>query len=495
MVKTLKLNIALVVTVLTTSMLVARTADAQGLELTVIAPSLNVRSAPSMTAAVVGQLRCGQKIVASAKTADGAWYQIGYNGQAAFVFAQFAQPGGVCNDLAVVPVSDVMRGTVTSEILNVRASPSLDAAVLGQLQRGQTVVARARTADGAWLRIEYDGSPGFVFAQYVSFEVPVVSQPPAPKPRSTAPRLVLADYMMWYQPDSFDRRKMFDVPVHGAYSSDDPDTIRHHLMLAQRACLDGFIGHWLGAREPRTTENFAKLLALSEGTSFRHVILLLENNLPNVREQDLIASIRLVMEQWAPHPNYLKVDGRPVIFFEGMLRPWGSVGGAQAAWARIRQATDPNRQTIWFAEGLTPAFNPLFDGLYVYRIDHQVAPRSWLKQPALAASLRAVAEKHGTQLYFADTIAPGFDDVRSTSLHGLDIRVPAPRFRRDRRNGEYYRETFSVTPRTNGDLLLVKSFNEWVEGTAIEPGTTYGDLYLNLTCELGNAYRTAASVP
>ncbi|MBI4630704.1 MAG: glycoside hydrolase family 99-like domain-containing protein [Chloroflexi bacterium] len=70
-----------------------------------------------------------------------------------------------------------------------------------------------------------------------------------------------------------------------------------------------------------------------------------------------------------------------------------------------------------------------------------------------------------------------------------DLRSDAPHFARDRRSGQYYRDTFSVVTKTGGDFLFVKSFNEWIEGTEIEPGRSYGDLYLNLTCELGNRYR------
>ena len=38
------------------------------------------------------------------------------------------------------------------------------------------------------------------------------------------------------------------------------------------------------------------------------------------------------------------------------------------------------------------------------------------------------------------------------------------------------------------------AFNEWIEGTAIEPSKTYGDLYINLTCELANDYRAKLNV-
>jgi hypothetical protein len=304
-------------------------------------------------------------------------------------------------------------------------------------------------------------------------------------------RLILADYMMWYQPDVFDGSKTFDVPAAGPYQSDDMGTIQLHVALAQRACLNGFTAHWFGAKEPRTTENFGKLLAASSGTGLQHAVVLLENSLRRTKEADLIDSVNFVMANWANHPNYLKIDGKPVIFFEGMTRPWGGAGAAKAGWTRIRQATDPERKAIWFAEGLSTAFNPLFDGLYVYRIDHRTAPGAWNRQPAYAAALRKVQEQTGQKLYFADSIAPGFDDTRSAKVRATDVRTPAPPFARDRKDGEYYRNTFSVTPKTGGDFMIVKSFNEWIEGTAIEPGSKYGDLYLNLTCEFASAYRTA----
>ena len=304
-------------------------------------------------------------------------------------------------------------------------------------------------------------------------------------------RVILADYMMWYQPDVFDGTKTFDVPASGGYDSDDMGTIQRQVALAQQACLSGFAAHWFGAKEPRTTANFSKLLQASSGTNQQHAIVLLENSLRRATEKDLSASVNAVLANWANHPTYRKIDGKPVIFFEGMTRPWGGLGAAKAGWARVRQAADPDRKAIWFAEGLGPTFNPLFDGLYVYRIDHQTAPRNWVKQPTFATQLRAVEKQSGVKQYFADSIAPGFDDTRSAKIRGVDVRTPAPSFARDRKNGAYYKDTFSVTAQTGGDLMLVKSFNEWIEGTAIEPGSKYGDLYLKLTCELASAYRSA----
>lgn len=305
-------------------------------------------------------------------------------------------------------------------------------------------------------------------------------------------KVVLADYMMWYSADTFNGSQTWDVPRDGAYNSDDYDVIQRQVAQAGQACLNGFAAHWYGPSEGRTTNNFNQLLRASAGTGLQHAVVVQTNILPGASEQMIIDAIQHVINNWAYGPNYLRLGGRPVIIFTDMPRPWGNDAAALEGWARIRASTDPEHKTIWMAEGLYPTYNPLFDGLYVYRIDHRDFPQSWLKQLRWANGLRAI-ERQGNLplggLYFADTISPGFDDTRAANA-GSDLRSPAPPFARDRRDGGYYADTFAATASTGGDFLLVKSFNEWIEGTQIEPGSTYGDLYLNLTCQYANEYRS-----
>ena len=317
------------------------------------------------------------------------------------------------------------------------------------------------------------------------FGLTVIAQPTTAQ---TRPRVVIADYMLWYQPDVFDGKKTFDVPASGGYNSDELGIIQRQVALAQQACLDGFSPHWYGPQEPRTTNNINQLFAASAGTNLRHAVVILNNSLPRSSEQSLIDSVKFILGNWANHPNYLRIDGKPVIIFTDMQRPWNNNARALAGWKRIRDAADPGRTALWMAEGYSTMFNPLFDGLYVYRVDHRTAPGAWAKQPSVASALRQVQESSGQKLYFADTVAAGFDDTRSRRLKG-DVRVPAPTFARNRRNGQYMRDTFSVTDKTNSDFMIVKSFNEWVEGSAIEPSKGSGDLYMKVTCELANAYR------
>ena len=320
--------------------------------------------------------------------------------------------------------------------------------------------------------------------------VPVPTATPTftPGPTYTG-RPIIADYMVWYDPATFDGAKTFAVPANGPYNSDDLATIQRHLALAQQACLNGLAPHWYGVRDQRTTTNINQLFTLSANTNLQHAVLLLGNILPDTDEQLLIDSLNYLIANWANHPNYLRMDGRPVILFVDMNRPWGNDPDAITGWTRIRAATDPDHKTLWMAEGLFTYYNPLFDGLYVYRLDHRDYPEAWKQQPRWAQGLREVEARVSRTLYFADSIAPGFDDTRAANAP-IDYRLPAPPFARDRQNGQYYHDTYRVTARTGGDFLIVKSLNEWIEGTAIEPSASYGDRYVNLTCELANDYRS-----
>jgi hypothetical protein len=336
------------------------------------------------------------------------------------------------------------------------------------------------------------GGPGLRQIAPPHAELLAALPPPAKLNHLGTPRVVLADYMMWYSPSTFNGSQTFDLPAAGPYDSADPATIRRQLGEAQRACLDGFSAHWFGTSDPVTTKGFDLLLKASATTNMQHALVLLANSWPGATEQTLIDSIQYAISHWVDNRNYLKLGGRPVLMFTDMSRPWGSDALALAGWQRIRAATDPEHKLIWMAEGLYTTYNPLFDGLFIYRVDHRDFPQSWLKQPRFANELRVVEARGNLPiggLYFADTIAPGYDDTRAANIP-FDVRSPQPSFARDRRDGGYYADTFAVTAQTGGDFLLVKSYNEWVEGTAIEPSVTYGDKYLDLTCQYANTYRT-----
>jgi glycoprotein endo-alpha-1,2-mannosidase len=58
-------------------------------------------------------------------------------------------------------------------------------------------------------------------------------------------------------------------------------------------------------------------------------------------------------------------------------------------------------------------------------------------------------------------VGPGYEDTR--------IRPWNEKTTRDRDRGQYYEKMFAHAVKTNADFIGITSFNEWHEGTQIEP--------------------------
>jgi hypothetical protein len=70
---------------------------------------------------------------------------------------------------------------------------------------------------------------------------------------------------------------------------------------------------------------------------------------------------------------------------------------------------------------------------------------------------------------------PGYNDTRVPGRTGTYIVA--------RNNGATYSESWQGAISSNPDWITITSFNEWFEGSMLEPSVTYGNLYLNLTAQ------------
>jgi hypothetical protein len=139
------------------------------------------------------------------------------------------------------------------------------------------------------------------------------------------------------------------------------------------------------------------------------------------------------------------------------------------------------------AEGLDPSYLSVFDGLYVFKISHANSLHDYVKSPQWGAQVRAWEERTGQPKLWLATISPGWDDTRAGCIP--DVRVPNTPHRLDRTDGAVYQATFEAALASNPDWLIVSSFNEWVEGSYIEPSEFYGDKYLQMTRELVSQFQ------
>ncbi|KAI6182208.1 hypothetical protein M3Y97_00355500 [Aphelenchoides bicaudatus] len=70
-------------------------------------------------------------------------------------------------------------------------------------------------------------------------------------------------------------------------------------------------------------------------------------------------------------------------------------------------------------------------------------------------------------LLFAPSVGPGYDDTRVRPWNYKNIR--------SRKDGSYYQEHLKAAHTAKADILSITSFNEWHEGTNIEPAIPFRD--------------------
>jgi hypothetical protein len=105
------------------------------------------------------------------------------------------------------------------------------------------------------------------------------------------------------------------------------------------------------------------------------------------------------------------------------------------------------------------------DGLHTY------APINLPWSEVLAVYDEAATAAHERDKIFSATVMPGYDDT--------EIRSPGTIV--DRQNGTYYTSFWHTAAAAFPDSYVITSFNEWHEGSEIEPSLEYGQSYIDMT--------------
>lgn len=331
---------------------------------------------------------------------------------------------------------------------------------------------------------QFAGPPGIL---------PTLAPPkPAPAGHVYPTPQIIANYMPWYSPNDWSTGCTSDAdsPQAGPYNSDDPATIARQIGEARSAGLDGFAVHWATTGD-RTDKNFATVLSLS-GSTFHSTLVYLGHFFYGTASQStVVAQLQYLLKAYSGSASFLRMNDKPVILFTDMPRIAleGSQTTPQEAWAAVRAQVDPAHNTLWIAEGLDPSYLDTFDGIYIYKIDHACCASAYTNAARWVGWARQYEARTGQPRYFIGTIQPGWDDLNSANPDCSSVRVPSLTFARDRENGAYYRRTFDAALAANPDMLLVHSYNEWVEGSYIEPSLNFGDFYITLTGQLAGIFR------
>jgi hypothetical protein len=292
-------------------------------------------------------------------------------------------------------------------------------------------------------------------------------------------RAVIAFYYAWYDPSDWSSGKTSggDVPD-PSYSGDDDATLNRHLQQASDAGIDVLACAWKGPGDAVTTNRCKRLLELADASGRNIKVAMFADEAGgwfSGGEDGMVAAIELLKNDFMTSPAYYKVKERPV-FLAWRTETLGDV----ALWQRVRGRVDPDKSQFWMAG--TDKFNYLdtFDTLFYYDI-------SWESKPGAAMAsyanrLATYNKAHpGANKLFVGTSQPSYDDSA--------IRGPGHVVVPHTEDGAYYRATWQAVINRNACAVVLTSFNEFYEGSYIEPSVKFGHIYLDLTGQLTRQYK------
>jgi hypothetical protein len=289
-------------------------------------------------------------------------------------------------------------------------------------------------------------------------------------------RLILAFYYAWYDKKTWRSGKVPDVPL-TPYASANPEAMARQVDQAQGAGIDAFVLNWWG-KGNQTEKNLRSLLDIAAQKGFR-VVVDFDPNSPFMKGvSSYVENLRHLHAAHAAHPAYLRYQGRPVVFFYNVARL------PLATWQSLRDQADPERKALWIAEGTDIKYLSVFDGHHLYSVTwpNRIPPAQTL--PKWGDRVRKYNRQHGTSKLWVATVMPGYDDRK--------VR-PGSGFARARDGGAYYGECWQAAIASAPQWVVINSFNEWPEGSYIEPGQAYGRLYLDLTKEWAARFKRASA--
>ena len=324
------------------------------------------------------------------------------------------------------------------------------------------------------------------------WKIVVQSLPTIPTPSSTPndplkdTLLYLAYYYPWYLKDNWSRHKIQDTPLLGLYGTDSPSIAEQHIEWAIRAGISAWVVSWWGEAS-LSKKHFDQGMLLADSIGKIKFCMLYESKSLSGSFEDgtaqskLTSDLRSIRNDYFDHPSYLRLNGRPVIVLYITRAEFGRGFGSHVLdEIRIELGED-----IFFIAD-EPFFEnghdhpatagngiqngqPVFEAYTTYNMfqDSRVIPGETASDFMLREAM-PIFERWSQNTLFFPNVLPMYHDFRGH----LPLRGSSEDFLRQLKafmclkRPDWYDHLYP-------DILFVTSFNEWWEGTQIEPDSEY----------------------
>mmetsp|Transcript_19502 Transcript_19502/g.55088 ORF Transcript_19502/g.55088 Transcript_19502/m.55088 type:complete len:439 (-) Transcript_19502:313-1629(-) len=310
--------------------------------------------------------------------------------------------------------------------------------------------------------------------------------------------LVGAYYYPWHL-DDFHRGQGYlreqlqppQQPTLGEYDDSDPRTIAQHLAWSRQANIGLWVTSWWG--EGKREDTTIREAILTHPHLADHKVALFYETVNRVKESENYSTQRVrpdlefMCREYFNHPNYLKIDGKPVLFVY-LTRKLEMENALSRVVEEMRQTMQEECDKELYIVGdhtfrhppsADEEYSPfyLMDAVTTYDVYGGMKMRD-----EIHAGQEAVDTYYTRQLQwksqalahncsYMPAATPGYNDlgVRPEANHSpLSRRLTA-----EDEEGSLFRAALSkatklVDPGAQS-ILMINSFNEWHEDTQIEP--------------------------
>lgn len=267
-------------------------------------------------------------------------------------------------------------------------------------------------------------------------------------------------------------------PLIGPYDSGDPDLLECHVLLMKLAGIDGVIADWYGTDDVLDYglihRNVQRLIPILQRAGLRFAVCYEDQTVPRLitnhtlAENEAVAHGQKLLEwlqaNWFTSPVYLKQDGRPVFLVFG--------GGyyQEDQWRQIF-APLPHLPQFYTELGRrAPAV-----GGFGWPVPDGGTDKSF-------AALESFYTRAKEWPQFLPAAYPRFHDIYHEAGVGKSWGSIADA------EGQTYTRTLEKALQSSASIIQLATWNDWGEGTMIEPSVEFGYRDLEATQRLRRKY-------
>jgi Glycosyl hydrolase family 71 len=308
------------------------------------------------------------------------------------------------------------------------------------------------------------------------------AQAPRPVDKEHTPTRILAHYMPWYMAKPFSpvwgwhwTMGKFDPeaakpgqpaiashyrPLIGPYDSGDPDVLEYHALLMKLAGIDGVVVDWYGTVDfldyAPIHRHVSALADVAAKTGLEFAVCYEDQTIPKLVEAGRLAAgervkhargeLDRIRASWFDRPSYLKINGRP------LLLSFGRDGLTDSEWSQV--LTSWTQAPLYLSEH---ARRSVAAGAFDWPVPSEgvKAQDAFYKEAALWPVAMAVAY-------------PRFHDIyEQAKVHKSWGTI-------DDDGGKTFALTLERALKSNLPFVQICTWNDWGEGTIVEPSVEFG---------------------